>query len=847
MTQTIPSAAALTVGESVHLMNSLPTAASLEHSAGGSKVPAGAGTQPVAPNSIVAIGEGRPRMSPNQLVSRWTQQATEAMQSRPSAAQNVPRLNTSTRGSVLGALPYFFPANASYHNLPGMPPLITSAHPAWPRQVDLVLRALDQNPTFLSNLTGEQMEFGRTLFAAALGGLQLPSNMPGHVDPALLPQVLALIDEQARAYRPAAPSTSVSATSTVMRPERSSGWPDVDEAPRTAAAAPSLASRIQRTPEGSTVLRLQTDDVYRKRDFIDQLTELKMTHPSLQVDATGVDFGGMDLTGAPLSGAVLSGANLAGARLRGADLRNAQLVGANLDGANLDGADLRGANLLQASVQNAHMDGVRGDGSQLLGAYTRGTQARWVNDAYPTPADPQATVGEPLQPLAPIKRPQLNEGRPTPASQPGSIGKPMGPIEPPQLSAYEKTLVELESTQNFAGMSTADALQSYPKAQLERYKQGQKLVGAVADEVIERYLHTPLERYVLNPTSEGAMALYERFLQTPAGQLSVQGLWKASDGVQRVAGQGTPVGNALSFFNDAVLKNEKLWQPVDKAAAYGRRVGMQAAMASLIAVNNAYRSGTLEVGRFNTSGDLSPKQLDIVRAVNVPKNVDLTYFRAPLDTQVIVDGERFNIRTKALIVVGQGTGVVLPPALRPGQPGAQPWVGAEKLPGSQGRRFHLASSSLAAGKWGVVGFNLGSDNFSSSARVDLQAMRGLLNIFAFQHRPTPEPGMPKTIGRTMVLADVLSSFNTMTFNAGPLAVVVGRNREPQNLRMSAWQGRDTFRFSGDGEKSSIQPAFPLTGATTFNPEADDWRLLMKVLTGETPQRASNIETGSDRP
>jgi hypothetical protein len=360
-----------------------------------------------------------------------------------------------------------------------------------------------------------------------------------------------------------------------------------------------------------------------------------------------------------------------------------------------------------------------------------------------------------------------------------------------------------------------------------------KTFGGIVDRAVVRHVQEPWDRYVAQPTAASAIELYSRFQSTPVGQYFEEQRVKGAAVLDSVIGEDSPIGTALGVFDRAIVKNERLWDTVDKAGAIGRKAASGAAATTLAIIANGYRTGTLQTGTFNSDGKLTPEQQQMVKGVNIPHNMNVRYFTVPTTIPVTVKGHTYNVKAAATIVVGDGSNVLLLPALGPGKPGAQPWFGPVQDGGLSRTEKQLvsASSSVAAAHWDVLGFNIGTTNFNASGRADLQAGRGLLNIFAAQlKRNDPPAGQPRATLQTIVIGDLVSTFHSATFNVGPLAVVVDRFRNPQNERITFPRGNKTVTFGGDAHSSSVQPAFPLTGSGTWDPKADDVGLF-KALVG----------------
>jgi hypothetical protein len=376
---------------------------------------------------------------------------------------------------------------------------------------------------------------------------------------------------------------------------------------------------------------------------------------------------------------------------------------------------------------------------------------------------------------------------------------------------------------------------------------GYKGIGGQIDRNINRtlgrFVFEPWDRFVAQPTAAAANEMYSRFTSTAVGQHVEAQRVRAAGTVQSVLGENSHIGKALRLFDDVIVKNELLWDSVDKAGALARKgVGFGAA-ATLALIADAHRNGTLQVGRFSTNGELTPAQEEIIRGVNIPRNMNVWYLRVPTTIPTKVHGRTYHVPGHATVVFGDGSGVALLPALGPGQAGAQPWFGPVKDGGLSRMEKQLvsASSSVFAAHWDLVGFNTGTTNFNTSGRIDLQALRGLFNIYAAQLNRAPnQTGKSRLTVQNISIFDTISTFYTGTINVGPVAVVPLRFRNPQNERVTLLRGDKTFTFGADAHSSSVQPAFPLTGAGTWDPNGVDIQVL-KAIFGAPPPNDSRTQ------
>ena len=345
---------------------------------------------------------------------------------------------------------------------------------------------------------------------------------------------------------------------------------------------------------------------------------------------------------------------------------------------------------------------------------------------------------------------------------------------------------------------------------------------------LDRFVYSPWDQYVAKPTFDLAVQMYQRFAETPVGRVFDAQIQKVPGAVEAVIGQGTPLGKVLHGFDQAIVKNERLWDVVDKAGAVGRKIVVGAAGTTAAIIANASQNGTLVTGTFNTSGKLTPAELQMVKSINIPPNMNVRFYTVPTTVSVPVNGQTFNVKGAATIVVAEGSNVLFLPALGAGKPGAQPWFGPVQDGGITRNEKQLvaASSSVAAAKWGVLGFSLGTSNFNVGGRADVQLGRGLVNILAIQgKRFDPPAGTARVTAQSILIADPVSTFHSATINIGPLALVVDRVRNPQSEKLTIPAGRDSITPFGKPHASSVQPAIPFLGASTWDPTQDDVRLL----------------------
>jgi hypothetical protein len=336
---------------------------------------------------------------------------------------------------------------------------------------------------------------------------------------------------------------------------------------------------------------------------------------------------------------------------------------------------------------------------------------------------------------------------------------------------------------------------------------------------------------VIAPIQKGADATWQQFAATPLGHFTLEVSGATSRVASAITADGTPVGNTLAFLNHNIVRNEALWNAAGKVGAAALTAAQAGFASTMAAIFAAHQSGTLRMEQFVIDGrPLTPEQSEVQRAINVPRGTHVTYFITRGEQPVNVEGKTFKVPTRAFVAIAGGQNVVLLPATGLGKPGAQPWIGYD----TGSKRLTMASSSVAAGGWGLVGFSGGTTNFNTSGRADLQALRGLFNIAAFTSGPdSPHKPSGPTTNRlwSIFIADPLSTFFTATTNIGPIAIVGERYRNPQSERVTLGWGGDMKKgidLTTDPHSSRVVPAFPLVGAGTFTPGADDWKLIQAL-------------------
>lgn len=348
------------------------------------------------------------------------------------------------------------------------------------------------------------------------------------------------------------------------------------------------------------------------------------------------------------------------------------------------------------------------------------------------------------------------------------------------------------------------------------------IAEAVARNAIGQTANAMLNNFIVNPIQAAGKSALDSFIATPGGQLVANMVDQASTQYKVVTADGTPIGNTLAFVDKNFVRNEALWTAVGTAGDVGLnlvKVGLGGTVATLVA---ASQNGTLEIGQFNTGDPLTPEQSEMQRAINIPKGMDVIYWRTEGSIDVSVNGVVRTLPTRTFIAFAAGQNTVLLPATGLGKPGAQPWIGYD----TNSNKVTVASSSVGAAGWGIMGFSNGTTNFNTSGRVDIQAMRALWNAVAITSGANVPGGETTNAVKSILIADPLSTFVTGTINVGPAAFVVERFRNPQSERVTFPGG---VNITTEPHPSRVVPAVPLTGSATFDPKAKDWKLMGDIL------------------
>ncbi|MDX5361282.1 MAG: hypothetical protein LPL29_08695 [Alphaproteobacteria bacterium] len=330
-------------------------------------------------------------------------------------------------------------------------------------------------------------------------------------------------------------------------------------------------------------------------------------------------------------------------------------------------------------------------------------------------------------------------------------------------------------------------------------------VGAAA---YRQHIAKPIDNFVTNQ-------VLQPLAQTPVGQavgqaadtLSAQ--WNAATSA---AGR-TPVGQAATSAYNATLGNDGFWEGIATANGHAQKSIKAAGAATVATLAIAAENGTLVQGIATAGDPNAPAEAQAVRrALNIPKGLDFQYFYAEIPG---VPGGR------ALAGFGVGEGVALPPSLGPGQPGAQPWIG----PSTERRQLTATSTAVATGPIAQFGWSFGTTNYNMSQSANATLGRAGVNV----PRVDAGPGAGGASLSALAAVDIASFGYATVVNAGPGAVLIGRDRDPVSPKVAIGTSQFNIDPTVEGRTSAIYPVFSFN--TGYNPDAPDAQALGNAWNG----------------
>jgi hypothetical protein len=238
-------------------------------------------------------------------------------------------------------------------------------------------------------------------------------------------------------------------------------------------------------------------------------------------------------------------------------------------------------------------------------------------------------------------------------------------------------------------------------------------------------------------------------------------------------------------------------------------------------------------------GSVKPagEALMVKQALNIPNGLKYTYLIA--DTPGLE-----NVGGRAIFAFGGGGSAVVTPATGPGQSGvSQPWIG-KRADGS----IVTTATGAAYGPNAFVGFNQGTTNFNISDVYAGQLGRASTNPASASAGGVRPSGRGADLKLGVIAADLLTFNHSSVLNVGPAALTFGRHRDPLSLKGTLGSTENKFlvlmpktKPNGEiyytpfldptlkGGVSQIEPVVPLTGSTTFDPNAKDIAALGSLL------------------
>lgn len=364
---------------------------------------------------------------------------------------------------------------------------------------------------------------------------------------------------------------------------------------------------------------------------------------------------------------------------------------------------------------------------------------------------------------------------------------------------------------------------------------------------IDGVISSALRQHVARPVAEAI----ESLARSPAGTavlstidgLAQQGLAALTQAAQsplgRVVGAlyGQTLGRVLDPLVEHTLANPAFWERLEAGArtvAGGIRNSRLATVAAIAIAND---KGTLVSGLATVGGDgMTPQAEQVARALNLPDGTTFNYYYAPLPGLESLGG-------RALFAWGLSGPSVLPPATQPGQSGvAQPWGGYNQR--QQSLLATITASVVGAGSYrgfsiGTPNFNIGDSNFESLGRVVLSGPRVELL------KGMRKGGHPVDLS-AHVSADLAARGHNVVMNLGPLAVNFDRLREPISVKARAGTSPGLLDLTAQGIPAEFSPVLPLSGSTTYDPNAPDIKFLGEQLDKLQKQLKSLLPQPGDK-
>ncbi len=350
---------------------------------------------------------------------------------------------------------------------------------------------------------------------------------------------------------------------------------------------------------------------------------------------------------------------------------------------------------------------------------------------------------------------------------------------------------------------------------------------ALNDKILTPAMDSALGQKLTSVVDRGAAQFKEAAFQTKLQYVyhsnSELGLvLKDMATIAKNAGQGTATGTFKALSNTG----KTLQKTLPAVAA-----------STALVLTNAAANGKLRV--VTVEGGITPtgEALMVKKALNIPNGLKFTYLIA--DTPGME-----NVGGRAIFAFGGGGSAVVTPATGPGQSGvSQPWIG-KRADGS----IVTTATGAAYGPNAFVGFNQGTTNFNISDVYAGQLGRASTNPVSASAGGVRPSGRGADLKLGVIAADLLTFNHSSVLNVGPAALTFGRHRDPLSLKGTLGSTENKFlvlmpktKPNGEiyytpfldptlkGGVSQIEPVVPLTGSTTFDPNAKDIAALGSLL------------------
>ena len=350
---------------------------------------------------------------------------------------------------------------------------------------------------------------------------------------------------------------------------------------------------------------------------------------------------------------------------------------------------------------------------------------------------------------------------------------------------------------------------------------------ALNEKFLTPAMESPLGRKLTSVIDRGSARFQEAAFQTELrviyhGNSELGLVLKDMAAIAKNASQGTFTGTFKALSN----ASKGLQQALPGVAA-----------STAVILTNAAATGKLRV--VTVEGGIKPvgEALMVKQALNIPNGLKFTYLIA--DTPGME-----NVGGRAIFAYGGGGSAVIAPATGPGQSGvAPPWIG-RRADGS----IVSTATGVAYGPNAFAGYSLGTTNFNISDVYAGQLGRASTNPLSVSAGGVRPSGRGADLKLGVIAADLFTFNHASILNVGKSAFTFSRYRDPLTLKGALGSTENQYlvllpktKPNGatyytpfldptlKGGVSQIEPVVPLTGSTTYNPNAKDIAALGGLL------------------